>query len=217
MRKFTLTLIALLSTVVMANAHNNILGIIGIGGRLGMISSSEQLPTTGDQLKESITAKGTGWTGTLVVKLNIPKLPIYIQPELQYTNTTIKLPSLDIGTILGGEKEPEIESHRYIDMPVLIGAEFNLIGLVGVRVNAGPVFAISSEKGFGDLEKNDFIAAYEDPKMTWTAGVGVSVLNFVGEVRYNGNFNGGKIDTENIAGSIDTNRTSWNISIGMMF
>ncbi len=216
MKKLTLTLIALLGTIVMANAHNNSLGIIGIGGRLGMISSSEQLPTTGDQLKESITAEGTGWTGTLVVKLNIPKLPIYIQPELQYTNTTIKLPSLDLGGLLGND-EPKIESHRYIDMPVLIGAEFNLIGLVGVRVNAGPVFAITSEKGFGDLEKNDFIAAYEDPKMTWTAGVGDSVLNFVGEVRYNGNFNGGKVDTENIAGSIDTNRTSWNLSVGIMF
>jgi hypothetical protein len=79
------------------------------------------------------------------------------------------------------------------------------------------VFSIASEKGFGDLEKNDFIAAYNEPKMSWTAGLGVSVTAFVAELRYNGNFVDGKFDTENIMGSIDTNRTSWSLSVGIMF
>jgi hypothetical protein len=79
------------------------------------------------------------------------------------------------------------------------------------------VFAIASEKGFGDLTQDDFVAAYNEPTMSWTAGLGVKVLSIIAEVRYNGNFTDGKIDTSNLAGSIDTNRTSWNLSIGLMF
>lgn len=215
MKKSLLTLIAVVCTIVSANAGNNILGILNVGARIGIISSSEQIPMSGDQIKESISAEGTGWTGSVFARINLPKLPFYIQPELQYTNTTIDLPSVE--DLLPGEKEPEPESHKYIDLPILLGAEFGLGSLASVRINAGPVFAVASEKGFKELVEEDFIAAYKDPKVTWTAGLGVKVLSLIAEIRYNGNFNGGKINTEDIAGSVDTNRTSWNLSIGVMF
>lgn len=212
MKKFIFSLMATLLCITSVEAHNNILGIFNIGARIGIISSSENIPMNTDQITDAIKADGTGWTGTVFARLNIPKLPIFIQPELQYTNTTIKLPLEDL---FGSEDE--VESHRYIDLPILLGAEIGLGGLASVRINAGPVFAITSEKGFGDLTEEDFIGAYKEPKISWTAGLGVKLLNFLGEIRYNGNFQDGKIDTENIAGSIDTNRTSWSLSIGYMF
>ena len=215
MKKLTLTLLAVVCTLLSASANNNILGIFNVGGRIGIISSSENIPLNEDQLKESITAEGTGWTGTVFARINLPKLPIYIQPELQYTKTTIDIPSIE--DFLPGEKAPEPESHKYIDLPILLGAEFGLGGLASVRVNAGPVFSITSEKGFGDLTEEDFIGAYKEPKATWTAGLGVKVLSLIAENRYNGNFNGGEIKADDLAGSIDTNRTSWNLSIGVMF
>lgn len=209
MKKIVLSCLVLLSVSLTAGA-NNILGILNIGGRVGIISSSEVIPTTQEEITNAIKADGTGWTGTVFARLNIPSLPLYIQPELQYTNTTITIPMVT-------DNSASTEKHTYIDLPVLLGAEFGLGSLVSVRVNAGPVFAITSEKGFGDLVEEDFIAAYNEPKMTWTAGLGVKVLSIIAEVRYNGNFTDGKIDTENIAGSIDTNRTSWNLSLGLMF
>lgn len=214
MKKSLLTLLVSLFVVTGAQA-NNILGIFNVGARIGILSSSEQIPMSGDQIKESITAEGTGWTGTVFARINIPKLPLYIQPELQYTNTTIDLPSVE--DLLPGEKEPEPESHKYIDLPILLGAEFGLGSLASVRINAGPVFAIASEKGFKDLSEEDFVGAYKEPSMTWTAGLGVKVLSLIAEIRYNCNFNGGKIDTEDLAGSVNTNRTSWNLSLGVMF
>lgn len=214
MKKSLLTLLVSLFVVTGAQA-NNILGLFNVGARIGILSSSEQIPMSGDQIKESITAEGTGWTGTVFARINIPKLPLYIQPELQYTNTTINLPSVE--DLLPGEKEPEPESHKYIDLPILLGAEFGLGSLASVRINAGPVFAIASEKGFKDLTEEDFVGAYKEPSMTWTAGLGVKVLSLIAEIRYNGNFNGGKIDTEDLAGSVNTNRTSWNLSLGVMF
>jgi hypothetical protein len=159
---------------------------------------------------EAIKADGTGWTGTVFARVNIPSLPLYIQPELQYTNTTITIPIVT-------DNSQNTEKHTYIDLPVLLGAEFGLGSLASVRINAGPVFAIASEKGFGDLTQDDFVAAYNEPTMTWTAGLGVKVLSFIAEVRYNGNFVDGKIDTDNIMGSIDTNRTSWSLSLGVVF
>lgn len=220
MKKLLLTAIIALCSFVTVSANNNILGILNIGGRIGIISSSETIPMDGEAIKESITAEGTGWTGNVFARINLPKLPIYIQPELQYTKTTIDIPSFDLDSILGKEEETVVESHRYIDMPILIGAEFGLGSLVSVRVNAGPVFAITSEKGFKDLTQDDFLQAWNnllaEPKMTWTAGLGVKVLSLIAEIRYNGNFNSGASATD-LAGAVNTNRTSWNMSIGVMF
>lgn len=214
MKKIILSALFVLASAVTMNAFG-ILGIFNVGARIGIISSSEQIPMSGDDIKNSISAEGTGWTGTVFARINIPKLPLYIQPELQYTNTTINLPSVE--DLLPGEKEPEPESHKYIDLPILLGAEFGLGSLASIRINAGPVFAITSEKGFKDLVEEDFIAAYKEPKMSWTAGLGVKVLSLIAEIRYNGNFNEGKINTEDLAGSVNTTRTSWNLSIGVMF
>lgn len=214
MKKIILSAFFVLASIAAVSA-NNILGLFNVGARIGIISSSEQIPMTGDEIKESISAEGTGWTGTVFARINIPKLPIFIQPELQYTNTTIDIPSVE--DLLPGEKEPEPESHKYIDLPIMLGAEFGLGSLASIRINAGPVFAITSEKGFKDLVEEDFIAAYKEPKVSWTAGLGVKVLSLIAEIRYNGNFNGGKINTEDLAGSVNTTRTSWNLSVGVMF
>ncbi|MBQ5807759.1 MAG: hypothetical protein IIW26_04870 [Tidjanibacter sp.] len=93
--------------------------------------------------------------------------------------------------------------------------------MASIRVNAGPVVAIAQNKGFRDLTESDFLDAWDklkkDPTVTWTAGVGVKVLSLIAEIRYNGNFKGGKVDTENLQESIDPNRTSWNLSLGVMF
>ncbi len=219
MKKLLLSAIVALCSFVTVSANNNILGILNVGGRIGIISSSETIPMDGEAIKESITAEGTGWTGSLFARINLPKLPIYIQPELQYTKTTIDIPSFDLDSILGKDEENKIESHRYIDMPILLGAEFGIGSLVSVRLNAGPVFAITSEKGFSDLTEEDFKQAWDnlinEPKMTWTAGLGVKVLSLIAEIRYNGNFN--KLDTSDLTGSVNTSRTSWNMSLGVMF
>ena len=220
MKKFLrLATIALCSTVT-ASAGNGLFGILNVGGRIGIISSSETIPTSSDDIKDYISAEGTGWTGSVFARINIPKLPIYIQPELQYTKTTIDLPKFNLDYLLGKEEEG-IESHRYIDMPILLGAEFGLGSLVSVRVNAGPVFAITSEKGFKDLTKDDFIQAWDtlvaEPKMSWTAGLGVKVLGLIAEIRYNGNFDSDNVESASLVGSINPNRTSWNMSVGVMF
>lgn len=211
MKKVLFALFALCLSITSADAA--LFGLFNVGGRLGMVSSSQAIPQTGEGIKESILAEGTGWTGTLFARINIPKLPLYIQPELQYTKTTIEIPE-----ILGGQgSAAEGESHRYIDLPILLGAEVGLGSLASVRLNLGPVFNVANEKGFGDLTKEDFVQAYKEPVVSWTAGVGVKLLGFIAEVRYNGNFNNNTVDVENIAGSIDTSRTSWNLSVGLMF
>lgn len=219
MKKTFLTLLAVMLASGAAMAENNLLGILNIGARIGIVSSNEQLPTTSDDVKDAITAQGTGWTGNVFARVNIPKLPLYIQPELQYTNSQIKVPT--VSDLIGAGEQTETQTNTYIDMPILLGAEIGLGGLASVRVNAGPVVAIASQKGFKDLGKEDFTQAWDnlksDPTLSWTAGVGVKVLSLIAEVRYNGNFKDGKVDTANLAGSINPNRTSWNLSIGVMF
>lgn len=217
MKKFVLALAVATLSISSAMAGNGLFGVLNVGGRIGIISSSENIPTTSEGVKDAITAEGTGWTGNVFARINIPKTAFYLQPELQYTNTTINIPSVE--DLIG--KGEQKESHSYVDLPVLVGAEFGLGSLVSVRLNAGPVFPIASEKGFRDLTEQDFVNAWDrfkaDKQMTWTAGLGVKVLGIIAEVRYNGNFNGGKVDPANIQNSINTQRTSWNLSVGLIF
>lgn len=211
MKKFLLAIAVATLSISSAMAGNGLLGFLNVGGRLGIVSSSQQvLPTTGDGIKDAITAEGTGWTGNVFARINLPKLPLYIQPELQYTNS--KVPSIK-------DVIDKPITHSYIDLPVLVGAEFGIGDLVSVRVNAGPVFPVAQEKGFRDLTKEDFVNAWEsfkaEKEMTWTAGLGVKLLGIIAEVRYNGNFNG---DTKIIDGvSINSQPTSWNLSVGIIF
>ena len=89
MKKFLLAIVAITTlSVGSAVAGNNLLGLFNVGGRIGIISSSEGIPTTSDGVKDAIKAEGTGWTGNVFARINIPKLPLYIQPELQYTTPT---------------------------------------------------------------------------------------------------------------------------------
>lgn len=213
MKKIILSALFVLCSAVAMNA-NDILGIFNVGARVGITSSSEQMPMSGNELTETINAEGTGWTGTIFARINIPKLPLYIQPELQYSKTAIEFPSLDIL----GKDEEKVESHRYIDMPILLGFEFGLGSLANVKIHAGPVFTIAAEKGFGDLTEDDFVNAYNKHEaISWTAGLGVQVLMLVAEVRYNGNFSGEPFDIKNPIGFIDPNYSNWNLSIGVMF
>lgn len=206
MKKLSLVAVLLLSSCFAASA-NSILGIFNVGGRVGVTSSRENLPTADSGVVE---IDGLGWTGTVFARVNLPKLPLYVQPELQYTSTTITIPMLI-------DNSQSTEQHTYIDLPILVGAEFGLGGLVSMRLHAGPVFAIASEKGFGELGKDDFVDAYNTPVVNWTAGVGVKFLSLIAEVRYNGNFVDGKIQQGDLLGSVDTNYTSWNVSLGLMF
>ena len=212
MKKIVLsTLLVLFSTM----AANALIGPFNIGARLGLISSSEQIPMKSGALEEAITAEGTGWTGTVFARVNLSK-HFFLQPELQYTKTTIDLPSFTLDGLLG--KEEEVESHRYIDLPILLGFEFGLGGRASLRLNAGPVFAIASEKGFSDLVEDDFIAAYKTPSVSWTAGIGARILGgIIADFRYNGNFSDSKFDIKDPLAIIDTNTSSWNLSIGIMF
>lgn len=206
MKKVLLSGIVLVFVTLTASAHS-ILGILNVGGRIGITSSSENIPT---QLGDVVEIEGLGWTGTVFARVNLPRLPFYVQPELQYTSTTITIPMVI-------DNSQTTEQHTYVDLPILLGAEFGLGSLVSMRFNLGPVFAVAADKGLCDVGKEDFVAAYKEPSMGWTAGVGMKVLSFIAEVRYNGNFVDDRIDASNLRGSIDPNRTSWNMSLGVMF
>ncbi len=211
MKKTLLTIALLAFSASVLMAENNVLGIFNVGIKAGIVSSSEKVPTSGQEIRDAAFADGTGWFAAALVRVNIPKLPLFIQPELQYTTNKYKIPTTE------GSTETEEEKVKLVDMPILAGVEAGLGRLIRLRVNAGPVFAISSGKSLAELKSEDFKKVYKDPSLTWTAGVGISVLSIMIDMRYNGNFKNGKVDTNDVAGSVDTQRTSWNLSVGIMF
>ena len=54
MKKLILSLAAVVLSCGAMMAGNNILGILNVGGRIGIVSSSEQVPNTGDGVMDKI-------------------------------------------------------------------------------------------------------------------------------------------------------------------
>ncbi len=159
----------------------------GIGA--GLTHSEFKSPSDWTHSEDIFNDAGTGYFMKMFLKFNVPVLPIYIQPEASYSfQKSINTDELKNVTI---EK---------LDFPILVGAQMFSGKIIGLRINAGPVFNVSDSSD----EKTQ--------ALRWTAGAGIDLLDHLTlDVRYHGRFK------DNSYNSIDTNFNYWSYSIGFMF
>ena len=186
MKKSVITILLALMTFT-AMAGDNSLLRIGIGAGLTNAELKSPKDFTGDE--SVFNDAGTGYNMNLFLRLNIPVLPIYIQPEASYSFQK----SIDL-------KELEKVTIKKLDFPVMAGLKLGVGKIFAFRVNAGPVFNIS------DSSKD------KTQNVRWAAGAGIDLLNHITlDVRYHGRF---KSNTYN---NIDTNFNYWSYGVGIMF
>ena len=116
-----------------------------------------------------------GYQFGLFVRIKVPVIGLYIQPEALLSQTS--------STITSGATNVDLNFNR-VDVPVMIGAKIGPL-----RINAGPSFSFltSAESDVSgavvDIKDN-----YSNSTVGFQAGIGVDILKFVIDLKYEGNF-----------------------------
>ncbi|MFT6827325.1 MAG: hypothetical protein ACI9Z3_001328 [Roseivirga sp.] len=114
-----------------------------------------------------------GYQFGLFVRIKVPVIGLYIQPEALLSQTS--------STITSGTTNVDLNFNR-VDVPVMIGAKIGPL-----RINAGPSFSFltSAESDVSgavvDIKDN-----YSNSTVGFQAGIGVDILKFVIDLKYEG-------------------------------
>ncbi len=185
------------------------LPFISLGLKAGINTEKQHLSYSGTDIEnianiaDAINKATTGYHFGIVMRLDLPVLPIFIQPELNYSFSRTKTNISTVGNL----------THGNFNVPVLFGVGFGSAKMLKLRANFGPVFnLISTVTTNGDnFHSHTFIEPLEKNTVTWTAGVGIDLLGIMFDVRYNGAFKKTKVN------AITTCPSSWSFSLGYLF
>lgn len=164
MKKLILTL-ALAVIAVGASAQ------VTLGPRVTLISTNLDLREEVANVQAGDAEFGFQYG--LFVRVKVPVIGLYVQPELLFSKTE--------STIASGAQNVDLAFNR-IDVPIMIG------GKIGpLRINAGPSlsFLTNAESDFAGLV-TDIKDNYSSTSLGFQAGIGVDILKFVIDLKYEG-------------------------------
>lgn len=165
--KRVLILGMLLFTVYSASAQ------FSLGPRVALTSSNLSLRDNVVNVEEGDAE--FGYQFGLFMRVKVPVVGIYVQPEVLFSSNS--------STVTSGTSNVDLSFNR-IDVPVMIGAKIG-----PMRINAGPSFSFltSAESDVSgavvDIKDN-----YSNSTVGFQAGIGVDLLKFVIDLKYEGNF-----------------------------
>ena len=200
MKKVLITLVMLAAASVWSAQADNNIPFIKFGVKAGI--SSDQTKVDGGSLGTLFENSNTGYHIGAVVRVNVPLMPIYIQPEILYTSNKWGEDNLT-ATI------------NHIDIPVLVGAGIGVGTTAKVRVNAGPVFNVNSTSKVNvagaSVESDELFKK----SIGWTAGAGVDIFGVTIDFRYNGQFKDS--EGEFVGAETAVKSQNWSVSVGYLF
>mgnify|MGYP000011479902 CR=1 FL=1 len=196
MKKLILTL-ALIAVTVGASAQ------VTLGPRIAFISTNLDLREEVANVQAGDAEFGFQYG--LFARVKVPVIGLYVQPELLFSKTE--------STITSGVQNVDLAFNR-IDVPVMIG------GKIGpLRINAGPSlsFLTSAESDVAgavtDIKDN-----YSNTTVGFQAGIGVDILKFVIDLKYEGALSEKFGDAITVAGnSFSTDERSNQIVLAIGF
>jgi hypothetical protein len=192
----TLALALFVSYAAMAD-----LPFISMGVKIGLAAEKQKMDW-GNLSTDMFNKATTGYHAGIVLRVDLPVLPIYFQPEILYNWSRIKSENADT---LGDVKLSNF------NVPLLAGVGFGSAKMLKLRANIGPVFNLASQAKIGDTEYSDLADALRKNTVTWTAGVGIDIIGIMFDVRYNGAFKKTKVN------DITVSSSSWTFSLGYLF
>lgn len=146
-----------------------------------------------------------GFQYGLFARFKVPVIGLYVQPELLFSSTE--------STITSGAQNVDLSFNR-VDVPIMIG------GKIGpLRVNAGPSlsFLTSAESDVAgtvaDIKDN-----YSSTTVGFQAGIGIDILKFVIDLKYEGSLGEKFGDAITVGGnSFATDERASQIVLGIGF
>lgn len=164
MKKLILTL-ALAVIAVGASAQ------VTLGPRVTLISANLDLREEVANVQAGDAEFGFQYG--LFVRVKVPVIGLYVQPELLFSKTE--------SSITSSAQNVDLAFNR-VDVPIMIG------GKIGpLRINAGPSlsFLTSAESDVAGLV-TDIKDNYSNTSLGFQAGIGIDILKFVIDLKYEG-------------------------------
>ena len=146
-----------------------------------------------------------GFQYGLFMRLKVPVVGLYVQPELLFSKTE--------STITSGAQNVDLSFNR-VDVPVMIG------GKIGpLRLNAGPAFSfLTSAESDVAGTVSDIKNNYSSTTVGFQAGIGVDILKFVIDLKYEGSLSQKFGDAITVSGnSFATDERPSQIVLGIGF
>ena len=114
-----------------------------------------------------------GFQYGLFMRFQVPVVGLYVQPELLFSKTE--------STITSGVQSVDLSFNR-VDVPLMIG------GKVGpLRINAGPSFSfLTSAESDVSGAVTDIKDNYSNTTVGFQAGIGVDIMKFVFDLKFEG-------------------------------
>lgn len=170
---------------------------IDFGPRVALTSSKLSLEENQAAFEEGDSEIGYQFGAFLRVK--VPVVGLYVQPELLFSNSS--------ATLNNGADNYDLSFNR-IDVPVMVGAKIGPL-----RLNAGPAFRFltSAEQDFGGVT-TDVKNNYKDSTVGYQAGIGVDVLKFVFDLKYEGSLS--DFEEEGQGFNVDQRVNQWVFAVG---
>lgn len=157
-----------------------------LGPRVTLVSSNLNLREEIANVQEGDAEFGFQYG--LFARFKVPVIGLYVQPELLFSSTE--------STITSGAQNVDLSFNR-VDVPIMIG------GKVGpLRINAGPSlsFLTSAESDVSgtvaDIKDN-----YSSTTVGFQAGIGIDLLKFVIDLKYEGSLGEKFGDAITVAGN----------------
>jgi hypothetical protein len=170
---------------------------IDLGPRITVTSTALSVKETVNGLSSGDA--GFGYQVGAFARVKVPILGLYVQPEVLWSSPASQLKQ--------GAEEFDINFNQ-VDVPVMVG-----LSLGPVRLNAGPSFRFLSKAESKDSSGNveDVSDFYKKSTVGYQAGVGIDVLKFVFDLKYEGSF-GSIVEDTNING--DQRINQWVFGVG---
>ncbi len=104
----------------------------------------------------------------------------YVQPEIMYTQK---------GSIITIQDDEGSVKFNTVDIPIILGYKIINTPQLGVSLQAGPVASILTDKGIQDIDVVLKDVEYETLNWALQVGVGVDLLMFTVDLRYEAGLN----------------------------
>jgi len=166
-KKITLSIAILLATTLFASAQ--LLPSFQFGIKGGMNLSKFSTSGTFDSGNRAGYLAGF-WA-------RIGALGFNAQPEIYYASKT--------ATFNSAANEQSTVTLNSIDVPVLVGYKFGVLG-VGGRLATGPMasFIIDKNQSFGSAASNLVTLHFKDQAYAWQFGAGLDIMKISVDLRY---------------------------------
>ena len=181
--------------------------LFAMGVKGGLLVNSERLKFTNGTNDFDGKSTRAGFEAGLQFTVNLPLVPILIQPEIVYSRTSA---TYETGNSNAGDLK--LRSNMF-SIPVLVGMKFS-----SFRVMAGPVFTFPSmDRVSMDNLNEQFAPRYKDFLIGLQAGVGVTLGRVTIDARYHWQFTGlstSEVSTSGKISNVDIKNGRFAFSLG---